>query len=235
MARMKRFIPILVCILAFAAILPPRPRTEARADVLRYAVAADSNVWFYGAESEAEKLFLIPESYYVRVLYEGDTYSAVEYLVNDPPYRKVMGYCRTGALTFVNFIPARPFLRREITVSYTLPLGNPFDDTFGDIERTFVYYGARYESGQLYYYVLSGDTFGYIPAAEELVFEHNDDYLNVPSEPVAGETDGDGTSDDSKSPDVLQIVLICLACAAAVFVAVLVLKGKRRSPDSEEL
>lgn len=233
MARMKKLIPILFALLLFL----PVKTAAAHADGLRYAVAADSNVWFYTGESEEEKLFLLPETYYVRVLYEGETFSTVEYLVNDPPYRKLVGYCRTAALTFVDFIPARPFLRREVTLTYSLPASGTLGDTFGSVERTFVYYGSRYENGQLYYYVLADGQFGFVPAAEELVFEKNDDFLSVPSAPVGGSEDASGTGTASKAPTALQIVLIVLACVAAVVIAILVLKAKRHTAfgkDEEE-
>ncbi len=229
---MKAFIMSVLGLLLCAASLAAPPLT-ARADTLRYAVAADSNVWFYAAESEEDRLFLLPETYYVRVLSEGERFTAVEYLVNDPPYRKVMGYCETEALTFVDFIPARPFLRKEIKVTYDLAGGDAFSDAFpdmfGSIERTFVYYGLRYEGGNRYAYVLYEGTFGYIPLAEEPAYERNDDFLSVPS----GSVDGSSAAKGGGLKTV-HIVVICIACAAAVGVAVFALKGRRRSSDRGE-
>ncbi len=231
MARMKKLIPLVLLLLP---LLVPLPVKRASADELRYAVAADSNVWFYAAESEDEKLFLLPESYYVRVLSVGEEFTAAEYLVNDPPFRKVMGYCRTDALTFVDFIPARPYLRKEITVSYTLPGGGSgVDELFSSIERTFVYYGDRYEKGQLYFYVLYDGKFGYIPAEEEVVFERNDDYLSVPAGPgVSAEEEPPKESSKGASLGV-QIAACCIVLVAAVAIGVFVLRGKRASPSDE--
>ncbi len=231
MARMKRlFLAPALVLFALMLVLCPPPARAARADAPRYAVAADTNVWFYSAEGEEYKLFLLPETYYVRVLYKDDLYTAVEYLVNDAPYRKIMGYCRTEALTFVEFIPERPYLKRQITVSYTLPgAGGGFGE-FDSIERTFVYYGKRYENGQLYFYVLEGETFGFIPAEEELSFERNDDFLNVPAGPA--ETDP-SEAPPSDASSVLQIVLILAVCGAAVVVAVLALRGKKPANHEE--
>ena len=203
--------------LCFAAA--PSARTAARAESLRYAVAADSNVWFYAAESESERLFLVPETYYVRVLNEGEIFTAVEYLVNDAPYKKVMGYCRTEALTFVDFIPARPFLRKQITVTYTLPGPGTLGGEFSGVEKTFVYYGMRYDAGGLYFYVLADGKFGYIPAEEPIEFERNDDWLSVPTPPTSGESEAPMPDD---SPSVLQIVAICAVALCALVVAALV-------------
>ncbi len=232
MARMKRFIPLLCLPLLLCLLQAPAAPAQAHADELRYAVAAGSDVWFYTAENDDAKLFLIPETYYVRVLYAGELYTAAEYLVNDPPYQKIMGYCRTDALTPVNFIPARPFLRKQITVSYTIPDSEASQDAFGSIDRTFVYYGLYFREGQQMAYVLSDGIFGYIPLREEPAFERNDDFLSVPSGPAEGEPGSAKTG----GLNAVQIVAICVACAAAVAVAALVLRGKKRSlppPDSE--
>ena len=154
---MKR--SIFLFILFLTTVLIPAPRTAASAaDDGTYAVAT-GEVWFYAAADEEEKLFLLPETYYVRVLDAGGTFCTVEYLTDDAPYRKLLGYCRTDALTFVDFVPARPYLRKQITVTYTLPdSGSLGSDEFTKFERTFVYYGDRYDGGQLYLYVLSGET-----------------------------------------------------------------------------
>lgn len=233
-AHMKRFILSACALLCALLFLCPAATTRARADTLRYAVAADPGVWFYTSESEEGKLFLIPETYYVRVLSEGEMFTAVEYLVNDPPYRKIMGYCETAALTFVGFIPARPFLRKQITVAYTLSedgaIYDAFPDVFGSIERTFVYYGLRYLGGERLAYVLYDGTFGYIPIAEEPDYERNDDFLNVPSGSVGGESE---TPTGKKGLSAAEIAAICIACVAAVGVAVFALKGKNRSPSSD--
>ncbi len=235
MARMKRFL-LLALILLFLPISRPAvggQRRAASADELRYAVAADSNVWFYTAESESARLFLLPETYYVRVLFEGEVYTAVEYLVNDDPYRKIMGYCRTDAITPVSFIPARPFLKKIVSVTYTIPDNGGFgDEDFYDIRKTFVYYGKRYENGQLYLYVLSEGKFGFIPADIEPEFERNDDYLTVPSGPAS--SDKEPSSSDMGGTSTVQIVAICLASAAAIAIAVLVVRGKRRPPAPPE-
>lgn len=228
-ARMKRSIFLLLC-LCCAAFAVPMPARAARADSSEaYAVAPTEDVWFYAGENEERRLFLLPCTYYVRVLSRGDEYTAVEYLMDDAPYRKILGYCKTESLLFVDFVPARPFLRKQITVSYSIPDAGGFgSDDLLRVDRTFVYYGNRYENGALYLYVLSGDTFGYLPAAEPPVYERNDDYLSQ----VSGEEAV--PAPESASPGPVQIVVICLVCAAGVAVAALVLRGKRpRTPQEQ--
>lgn len=202
-------------------------RSADAASLERYAVADSEAVWFYGDETETSKLFLVPYTYYVRVLAVGDPFSTVEYLTDDAPYRKVFGYCKTDALTFVDFVPARPYLRREIEVRYDRPtageLGGPFDST----EKTFVFYGYRYEGAQLYYYVLCDGTFGYLAMDDTLDFPLNTDYLEAVDGSHAEAAPAGGLSPAA-------IALICVGCAAAVAIAAFVLRGKKKSPPSTE-
>ncbi len=225
---MKIFAPLIFLISCL--LFPTATQTIAQADEFQYAVAPDSNVWFYSSEREEDKLFLLPETYYVRILSTGETYSAVEYLVNEPPYKKIMGYCRTDAIQPVPFTPERPYLKKQITAKYTIPDsgGGISGPMLGTIEKMFVYYGLRYENGQLYYYVLDGETFGYIPAQSAPDFERNDDWLNYkPTPPDDGEVKGKSGS------SAVQIVIVCVVGACAVAVAVLLLRGKKPIPPDD--
>lgn len=223
---MKRSI---VFLLALALFLLPARTTNAAAQSDSYAVAV-GDVWFYASADEETRLFLLPETYYVRILDEGELFCTVEYQADDAPYKKLLGYCRTDALTFVDFVPVRPYLRKQITVTYTLPdAGGLGSQDFITSERTFVYYGNRYENGQLYLYVLSGDTFGYLPADAPPEYEHNDDYLQdtsaVEETPPAAQ---------GESPGAVQIAVIVLACVAAVAVAVILLRGRKPPREQQE-
>ena len=223
---MKRFLPLILCLACL--LLPAAPLRAAAEEAERFAVAL-GDVWFYERADEESKLFLLPETYYVRVLEEGETYCTVEYQTDDPPYRRLLGFCRTDALTFVGHVPARPYLRKQIRVTYSLPDGGELGSgEFTSVERTFVYYGDRTEGGQLYLYVLSGDTFGYLPAEHTPDFERNDDYLTDVSgeaeEPLPGQN----------APNAVQIVVIVLACIAAVAVAVILARGKKPPREREE-
>ena len=224
-APMKTFVLSLFLLLA-AALALPSPAAAASADgEKRYAVAATEDVWFYTAESEDARLFLIPCTYYVRVLDEGELYCTVEYQADDAPYKKVLGYCRTEQLLFVDFVPVRPYLRKQVTLTYTLPdAGGLGDAELGAVERTFAYYGERTESGQLYYYVFDGERFGYVPADLPVEYERNDDYLQA----ISGEGDAETEPEGSESSvGGVQIAVICILCTAAVAVAVLVMRGRK--------
>ena len=223
---MKRLIlPLFALFFLFAAGAPAA--IQAGAQEYPYAVAPSDTVWFYAAENEESRLFLLPLSYYVRVLSYGEKYSRVEYLDNSPPFRKLSGYCRTDSITKVDFIPERPYLYREITLTYTLPDTPAFGSgNFSSITRTFYYYGMREEGGALYFYVHDENgVCDFIPAREPLEYDLNTDYLKT-DEPAAS-LDAEASV---AGPSAVQIVIICLACVAAVAVAVLVVRGKRTSP-----
>lgn len=210
---------IAVSLFAFSA---PKPLVS-RAEGEVYAVAENADVWFYKEENETSKLFCIPRTYYVKVLSRGEKFSLCEYLRDSTPYKKLVGYCLTDSLTFVDFVPKRPYLFREVTVEYVLPGAALGDGKFSGTEETFVYYGTRYENGQLYFYVGKNGEFDYIPASEELVFELNDDYLPDPETPAAGKKSSEGLS-------AVQIVLITLAAVAVLVIAVFVARGRKSVP-----
>ncbi len=229
---MKR-LSLLFALLLTMLLFPLSPvNASAAAEV--YAAVPDKDVWFYAGETESSRVFLLPRSYYVKVLAEGDPYCRVEYLVDEGPYKRITGYCRTEDLLFVDYIPARPYLMKQVTLSYSLPAsgtGSIGGGSFSSVERTFVYYGQRYEGAKLYYYVLSEGTFDYIPAEEELVYEENTDYLDYLA---SRETMGGTAEPPAAGPNAAVIVAICVACAAAVAVAVFLIRGKRTAPPDDQ-
>ena len=210
--------------LAFAMLPPPSAEAlSVRAENEVYAVAETADVWFYKSENEEDKLFCIPRTYYVKIVSRGERFSLCEYLKDNTPYRKLLGYCLTDSLTFVDFIPQRPYLYREVTVEYVLPGAALGDGKFAGKQETYVYYGTRYENGQLYFYVGKNGEFDYIPASEELTFDLNTDYLPEPETTAPTKKGSEGLS-------AVQIVLITLSAVAVLVVAVFVAHGKKSAP-----
>ena len=224
---MKRLTLIAALSFIALALFPFAPRTLRPATVSAesevYAVAETADVWFYASENESDKLFCIPRTYYVKIVSRGERFSLCEYLKDNAPYKKVLGYCLTNSLTFVDFIPQRPYLYREVTVEYVLPGAALGDGKFAGKTETFVYYGTRYENGQLYFYVGKNGEFDYVPASEELVFDLNTDYLPEPETNAVGGKRPEGMS-------AVQIVLITLSAVALLVVAVFVARGKKTAP-----
>lgn len=231
-AAMKRLLPLLLALCTGLLMLPSRLSVRAAAEEERYAVAAQTDVWFYAAENEESGLFLLPFSYYVRVLREGAAYTYVQYQDDVTPYHSLKGYCKTEALTFVDFVPERPFLRKEITAVYRVESGSdPLmgGGSFDKVERTFAYYGTSYLGTARFYYVYADGVFDYIPAAQEIVFDYNTDYL----EDVSG-SGGEEQPPAAEGPSGVQIAVICVIAAACLAVAVLVFRGKRSPSPQEE-
>ncbi len=234
---MKHLFSLLILTMIFA-VLPVRSASfTASAAEEQYAYVPDGDVWFYAGETESSRVFLLPKTYYVKLLGSGENYCRVEYLTDEAPYKKVSGYCKTEDIIPVDYVPARPYLKKQITLSYSLPEGTgSLGGSFSSVEKTFVYYGLRYEGANLYYYVLSDGTFDYISAESEVVFDLNTDYDEYAAFADAS-AQGGGTAQTSPSGgmNAAVIAVICIACAAAVAVAVLIVKGKRTPlPDNQD-
>lgn len=230
-ANMKRLIFLILAMLtsALCARAPVAVRAEERTPL--YAVAEDDNVYFYSQADDKSGLFILPRTYYVRVLAVGEPFCRVEYQEDVLPYKKLTGYCRKGELTFVDFVPARPFLNKEISVTYTLPeSGSPVGETFGSIEVSYLYYGSYRAGTSLFYYVCSDGKFGYVPAAEELTYDLNTDYLSA----VSGTEEPPAESGKTSSLSPAQIVAVCVICLSAAAVAVFVVRGKRKPAPRDE-
>lgn len=232
---MKRFFLLISLIFSVCSFMPAMIVCAAEPSG-QYAVAAADGIWLYSQKNEDSGLFVLPYTYYVRVLEHGDDYCSVIYGTDASPYRTVSGYCRTEDLTFVDFVPSRPFLQLELTVTYTLQgsvaMGN---GTFSEITRRFHYYGTSYLGTARYFYVLSDGVFDYIPATQEIVYDFNTDYLtdtSTPSQPTPPTDDPEPV----QSLSALQITLICVVAFAVLAVAFIVLRGKRvpAPPDPAE-
>jgi len=233
---MKRLLLIITLYLFVCSYLPPIPVSADEATV-RYAVAAIDGVWLYSGKDESSGLFVLPCSYYVRVLERNDDYCSVIYGEDASPYRTVSGYCKTDQLTFVDFQPERPFLKLELTVVYSLGsdtgMGN---GTFTQLTKRFHYYGTSYLGTARYFYVLADGIFDYIPATQEIVYDYNTDYLTDASAPS---DDPPPVRDDpvQEQPlSTLQIIVICAVVFAVLAIALFVLRGKRAPspPDPAE-
>lgn len=198
-----------------------------------YAVADKRDVWFYSAENEESGLFLMPYTYYVKILRRGTVYCAVQYLDDAAPYKSVTGYCKTDDLTFVDFIPERPYLRREITITYNVESAGGTlmgKGAFSKLEKTFVYYGTSYLGTARFFYVYADGVFDYVPATQEILYDLNTDYLT----PAAGEEPAD-TEVPSEGLSGMQILIVCVAAVALAAIAVFVLRGKKPTPAPQEL
>lgn len=229
---MKR---ILICLLIIISLISPTAVTahadgETSENGELYAVADSRDVYFYSEAKESSGLFILPYTYYVKVLSLGEPFCRVEYLDDASPYRKITGYCKKSEITFVDFVPARPYLRREITVRYSIESGLPTMGTgaFDNVEVNYLYYGSYRAGTSLFHYVCHNGEFGYVPASEEITYELNTDYLEKTSAELPPSENEPSPTSSTLSP--VQITVICVLCVAVVGIAAFVLRGKRGTP-----
>ncbi len=229
---MKRLCALFLAVAALLAFPAPVRALAARAEESElYAVADAKNVYLYTEPNDNAGLFAIPYTYYVKITALGDPFCCVEYQEELAPYRKIAGYCKKAELTFVDFIPRRPYLKREITVTYTLPNSSPAlsDQFLQSVDVTYLFYGTFTVGSAQYCYVYGDGKFGYIPVTEEIEYDLNTDYLV----PASGAADSENES-ARQSLSGVRIFLICLACASVVAIAVFVLRGKKSPTPPRE-
>lgn len=233
-SRMKRIV-LFISLIFVLALVPALPQTAAGAETAaeRYAVAAEHDVWFYSEANEEKGLFIMPFSYYVKVLAEGEPFCRVEYLENRNGRIPLEGYCKKSDLQFVDFTPVRPWLFYDLELKYSIENGGSVGSgSFDTIARTVSFYGTYYSGTALYYYVYADGQFDYVPASQEIKYDFNTDYL-TPSSGEVPPADRNGNGGLTG----IQIAVVCIVCAAAVVVAFIVLRGKKppvaQSPEEE--
>lgn len=234
----------LICILCNVfGVFPASVKANAEFSVAEkpsqgaYACIVEET-FFYSVPDDNSGLFLLPRTYYVRLLEYGYTYSKIEYLTDDAYTKKLVGYARTEDLTFVDYVPVRPYLYYLFDVTYTLDSGSANNSTFLDkITMTCAYYGDYKIGSKTYCYVLRETQFGYIPKPPTLVFEENTEYAeylkeleasaSAPSEPQEDEP-----QKSSVSP--MHVAILVALCLLVPLLAALILKPPRRPPYESE-
>ncbi len=228
MLVMKRFL-LLLLMLPFL-LFPSCPYTLlANAEESpTYAVAASENVYLYKDKSDSSGLFILPHTYYVKVLSVEEPFCAVEYHTDEAPYKKVSGYCKKAELTFVDFVPERPFLKKEISVTYSLPESDfmPSGDGFlQSVSVDYLFYGEFPVGSARYAYVYGNGAFGYLPVTEKIAYERNTDYLKTDAEEMPPPAE-DATDERAGISGTTIFFLVALGLSA-VAIIILVIRGKR--------
>ena len=221
------FLPLLYL---FISAAPPK---IAEADSYGYACIRSNSVYLYTEENDQSGLFILPYSYYVKVLSEDSAYAFVEYLSDGPSTRKITGYCKLSDLTFVDYIPLRPYLYHTFSVKYTIEDAPVGDDGFlSTMTVTCAYYGDYKVGSKSYCYVLMNDKFGYIPRPKTFSYEINDEYDNHQTAPPAGNFNSSET--ESGGASAAQIAVIVLLCLLIPIIAALILRPNKKTPLDPE-
>lgn len=201
-----------------------------------YACVLSDNVFFYSERDEKRGVFLLPKTYYVKLLDVAPDYCKIEYLYDDNYVQKLVGYAKTNELTFVDYVPKRPYLYRLIEVSYRIDNAlSTTSSVLDEIKVTCAYYGDYTIGSQVYCYILRDGVFGYIPKPEGLSYDENTEYAewlkqtqNTPAdEPLPDETT------EPASP--AQIAILVAVCLLVPVLAALILRSSKRHPlDNED-
>ena len=203
-------------------------RAVADADVFAYV---GENAYFYTTCDENRGLFLLPKTYYVKVLSVEGEFCKIEYLYDDTYCKKVSGYAKTDTLTFVDYTPTTPYLYHLFELRYTIA-GAPTDSSsLSQITVTCAYYGDYYIGTQSYAYILRDGEFGYIPKPTNLTFTENPEYANRlqngtnSPQPPTNQT-------DAMSP--LQIGVLIAVCMLVPTIVTVLVKNPKRPPYEQE-
>lgn len=242
LTRTFLFLYILLTTLVAFPCFEPLPR--ARADDLQipttgtYACVVEDYTYFYSSPDESTGLFLLPTTYYVRLLDYNPTFSRVEYFYDGSTAKKLVGYAKTSALAFVDYVPVTPYFYYTFDLRYSIgdvTVGEGFLD---EITATCTYYGDYNVGSKTYCYVLRDDVFGYVPKPADLRVKANLEYetylANQKAEESAENVDA-SLDDTSSSSSPAQIAILVVLCLLIPVLATLILRPqKHRRFDVEE-
>lgn len=188
--------------------------------------------YFYAAPDERRGLFLLPKTYYVKVIDYQSDFCKIEYLTDSATTRKLVGYAKSDQLTFVDYVPQRPYLYYVFDLTYTAGDTIVNDSSFlTQITLSYAYYGDFSIGTKTYCYVFREDTFGYVPKPETLSYEDNTEYADsltpTPDEPVINEP--------KEKQSSMQIATLIALCLLLPILASLIVKPPKRPPyESDE-
>lgn len=191
-----------------------------------YACILRDDVYFYADKSERKGLFLLPKTYFVKLLSVNADYCQVEYGSLNAPTKPLIGYCKTEALTFVDYTPTTPYFLQTFDVTYKLDglTGAPF---LTEVTKTCAYYGNYVVGSTVYCYVLQDGKYGYVPKPDAFYVPENREYYDrlQPNEKDE-ETETEQPKKQS-SGNPIQTAILILLCVLIPVLAALILKPSR--------
>lgn len=217
---------------ASPSLLADNAQTTTAADAPKsgtYACVLSDDAYFYLSAGGKDGAFLLPRTYYVRLLAYGATYCKVEYMETDTLTRKLTGYVRTEHLVFVDYVPIRPYLTYVFDLTYRLEDTTPSNgDSFTQLTFTCAYYGDYPIGDTLWCYVLREGEFGYVPKPDHLAFEENTEYADYLASLQPSDAEENERQKSASSP--AQIAILITLCLLVPLLATLILKPPRKPP-----
>ncbi len=232
---LSALLPLLLFLHSFFPTATPKAHAESSPAVGSFACILTDAAFFYTAAEENYGLFLLPKTYYVKLLEYRPDFCKIEYQKEDGGAQKLVGYAKTQDLTFVDYTPARPYLYYTFEVRYKIENAPSTDSAFlNELVITCVYYGDYRVGSQTYCYVLRGEEFGYIPKPAGLSFEENPEYADYLATQVSPPGE-EASKEDGRASSPAQIAILVTLCLLVPVLAALILKPPRRPPYEEEL
>lgn len=225
---MKKFW-VLPFLALFLFCLPMRAAYAEETDT--YARIMQPNVYFYEKADENSGLFILPETYFIKVTGESQDYYAAEYLSDTPGRTTLRGYCRKTDVELVDYIPETPFLVYDTEVTFRTSSDDLPDEFIVEYKVSAAFYGTfSYGSSTCCYVELDGE-FGYVPSAACAPLDYPPNTEHTENPPVDQETD----PTKPQSLNALNVVLIsALAVAALGAVYFLFRPAKKQSRPLDE-
>lgn len=225
----RAFFPSQKYLSAKAATLSSDSTSSTPPSAGDYACILSENTFFYSAPDERNGLFLLPVTYYVKLLDYGNEYCRVEYLYDDANAKKLVGYAKTDSLTFVDYLPARPYFYYVFDLRYRIDETLSNDSSFlNEITVSCAYYGDYKIGSKTYCYVLRGDSFGYVPKPDTLHIPQNTEYAEYLESLLPPSAPSSSSASAQSSP--AQIAILVALCLLVPVLAALILKPPRRPP-----
>lgn len=239
---MKKFIlsavlPFLFFLFSLLTVAPTQTlcaHAQAELSADSYACILTDEAFFYATRDEKRGVFLLPKTYYVKILEVEAEFCRVEYLYDDAYVQKLVGYVKTSELTPVPYVPKRPYLYRLVDVSYTIQGGAIQNSGFLDqITITCAYYGDYRIGSETYSYILRDGSFGYIPKPADFTYEPNTEYAEW-QEANAEQKAPEGETETNPQTSPAQIAILIALCLLVPVLAALILRPAKQSPYDQD-
>jgi hypothetical protein len=225
--------PLLIFLflyISFIAYMPPSFHAKAETSAPKsgdYACVQTADVFFYATPNEQDGLFLLPATYYVRLLDYTPNYCRVEYQTDGAQTKRLVGYVKTNQLTFVPYVPRQPYLQCVFEIEYKLnDTAQTADGFLTQIKMSCVYYGEYKVGSNTYCYVLREGEFGYVPKPYDLFIQENTEYAEYLEAQTSVVPDDSEEEPQAKSNSPAQIAILIALCLLVPILAALILKPK---------
>ena len=233
---LRIFSPLLIFLLFFFQISSPLiANAEEPPPQGDYACVLGA-AFFYALPDENRGVFLLPKTYYVRLIEYGSEFCKIEYQADFDIAQRLVGYAKTNALTFVDYVPECPYLYQTFDVVYQLNDAEHLDpSSLTQVVMTCAYYGDFKVGSKTYCYVLRGSQFGYVPKPTNLTYEENYEYAEYLENLQASTSAPNEEPNPNKSAvSPMQIGILVALCLLVPLLAALILKPPRRPPYETE-